>query len=63
MVAKTVGIVARLDRRDALALALNISKRFESAGFNVLFESNLAEQIDRKELAKPLEEMLSLIHI
>jgi len=57
MVAKTVGIVARLDRRDALALALNISKRFESAGFNVLFESNLAEQIDRNELAKPLEEM------
>ena len=57
MVTKTVGIVARLDRRDALALALNISKRFESAGFNVFFESNLAEQIDRKELAKPLEEM------
>ena len=54
---KAVGIVARLDRRDALALALDISKRFEAAGFNVFFEPNLAEQINRRRLAKPLEEM------
>lgn len=55
--AKTVGIVARLDRRDALNLALNILKRFKSAGFTVFLESGLARMVDRRELAKPLEEM------
>lgn len=54
---KTVGIIARLDRRDALILALNIFKRFKSAGFKVFLEPNLARQINRQEFAKPLEKM------
>lgn len=54
---KTTGIITRLDREDALKLALKISDRFESAGFNVLFEQGLAELTGRRDRAVPLERM------
>jgi NAD+ kinase len=55
--AKSVGIVARLDREEALKLALEIFNFFELAGFKVFFELELAEKIGRLNLAKSLEEM------
>lgn len=55
--AKSVGIVARLDRNEALNLVLNIAERFREAGFSVSFELSLAEQIGRKEFSMPLENM------
>jgi len=54
---KSVGIVARLDRTDALSLALDISKRFKLAGFEVFFEQKLAEQTSMLAFAKKLEDM------
>ncbi|MEM2594219.1 MAG: NAD(+)/NADH kinase, partial [Candidatus Bathyarchaeia archaeon] len=54
---KTVGIVARLDRSEALTLALDISNLFESNGFHVFFEPGLAELSGKPSYAKPLEEM------
>lgn len=54
---ETVGIVARLDRREAVTLALKISERFERAGFNVFFEQDLAKQIGASERSLPLERM------
>ncbi|MCX8171157.1 MAG: NAD(+)/NADH kinase, partial [Candidatus Bathyarchaeota archaeon] len=52
-----VGIVARLDRVEALALALEISKTFELNGFKVFFEPRLAEVSGKHSYARPLEEM------
>lgn len=54
---ETVGIVARLDRAEALALALKVSETFESKGFRVFFESGLAERSNKHGYARPLEEM------
>lgn len=54
---KTAGITARLDREDALKLALEISSRLESAGFSIFFEQGLAELIGRNDRALPLEKM------
>ncbi|MEM1515639.1 MAG: NAD(+)/NADH kinase [Candidatus Bathyarchaeia archaeon] len=54
---KTAGITARLDREDALKLALEISNRLESSGFNVFFERELAGLIGRNNRALPLERM------
>ncbi|MEM0049867.1 MAG: NAD(+)/NADH kinase [Candidatus Bathyarchaeia archaeon] len=54
---KSVGIIARLDRTDALKLALEISNRFKSAGFRVFFERELAGLIGEGERALPIEEM------
>ncbi len=56
--AKSAGIVARLDREEAATLALKISRCLENAGFNVFFESSLAEHVGRENLAKPLERMI-----
>lgn len=54
---KSAGIVARLDRVEALNLALKIADRFESSGFNIFFERDLAERISRWRQAIPLEKM------
>ncbi|MEM1606758.1 MAG: NAD(+)/NADH kinase [Candidatus Bathyarchaeia archaeon] len=54
---KTVGIVARLDRAEALALALKILETFEMNGFKVFFEAELAEVSGKHSYAKPLGEM------
>ncbi|MBS7654179.1 MAG: NAD(+)/NADH kinase [Candidatus Bathyarchaeia archaeon] len=55
--AKSVGIVARLDRSEALNLVLSIAERFKGAGFSIFFEPCLAEQIGGKEFSMPLEDM------
>lgn len=54
---KSVGITARLDRAEALKLALEVLELFESAGFNVFFEQGLAELIGERRRAIPLERM------
>lgn len=54
---KSVGIVARLDRKEAFNLALEISKCFESSGFKVFFELELAEKIGKSSLARSLRDM------
>ncbi|MEM2341334.1 MAG: NAD(+)/NADH kinase [Candidatus Bathyarchaeia archaeon] len=54
---KSVGIVARLDREEALNFALEISKYFESSGFKVFFELELAEKIGKSSLARSLRDM------
>lgn len=57
MSAKSVGIIARLDRAEALNLVVNMFKRFRENGFTVFFEPNLAEQLGKKNLSMPLELM------
>ncbi|MEM2401591.1 MAG: NAD(+)/NADH kinase [Candidatus Bathyarchaeia archaeon] len=54
---ESVGIVARLDREEAVNLALKIFKHFKAHGFEVFLEPNLAEQLDMKHLARKLEDM------
>ncbi len=54
---KSVGIVARLDRSEALKLVLSIAERFKGAGFSVFFEPCLAEQVGKVEFSMPLEDM------
>lgn len=54
---KSVGIVARIDRVEALNLALEISRHLKSHGFKIFFEPNLAEQIGERHLTRNLEDM------
>jgi len=54
---KTVGIVARTDRKDALELASQLADRFELEGFKVLLEPSLAEQANRADNLAALEDM------
>jgi len=54
---KSVGITARLDRTEALKLALEVSNRFKAAGFSVFLERELAELVGEGERAIPLEKM------
>lgn len=54
---KIAGIVARLDREDSQKLALEIASRLEVAGFQVLFEEELAKLINRRDRAASLENM------
>jgi NAD+ kinase len=57
--AKTVGIVARTDRKEALNLASKLASRFDQEGFKVLLEPNLAKQLNQTEGSTPLEKMKS----
>jgi NAD+ kinase len=54
---KTVGIVARTDRKESLNLASQLSRRFESEGFSIFLEPNLAKKMGLKEKAMPLERL------
>ena len=54
---RTVGIVGRTDREDALNLASRLADRFETEGFKVLLEPGLSERIGRSEASTPLERM------
>ncbi|MEM1587154.1 MAG: NAD(+)/NADH kinase [Candidatus Bathyarchaeia archaeon] len=56
---KSVGITARLDRAEALKLALEIFEKFELAGFNVFFEKELARLVGEQGRAVPLEKMIT----
>lgn len=55
--AKTVGIIARLDREEALGLTARLADRFEHEGFSIFLEPNLADKMDRKDCSTSLEEM------
>jgi NAD+ kinase len=55
--AKTVGIVARIDRKEALNLASKLADRFKNEGFNILLEPNLAKHLNRVEGSTPIENM------
>lgn len=54
---KVVGLVARLDRKQALKLAARILDHLESEGLSVFLEPSLAKYANRVETALPLEEM------
>jgi len=55
--ARTVGIVARTDRKEALTLVSKLAARFKVEGFKVLLEPVLAEHINWTEEVTPLEKM------
>lgn len=57
VLAKSVGIIARLDKAEALNLVFNMFKRFKENGFEVFFEPDLAERLGKKSLSMPLERM------
>jgi NAD+ kinase len=54
---KTVGIVARTDRKEALNLASKLASRFDQEGFRVLLEPSLAKQLNQTGSSTPLEKM------
>jgi len=54
---KTVGIVARTDRKEATTLASELATKFGSEGFTVLLEPTLAKRLSRTENAAKIEAM------
>jgi NAD+ kinase len=54
---KTVGIVARIDRKEALDLASMLADKFKNEGFNFVLEPKLAKRINRAECSAPIENM------
>lgn len=54
---KTIGVVARSDRKEALELASRLADRFELEGFSVLLESSLAKKTKRTHSLARLEDM------
>jgi len=54
---KVVGIVSRADKQEALELASKVVQRLESEGLSIVLEPALAAYVNRKTLAKPLEDM------
>lgn len=57
MVFKTVGLVARVDRKKALDLAIKLSRHMEKKGLTVFLEPALAKHAEKPEASTPLEEM------
>ena len=54
---KTVGIIARVDRKEAVNLASKLADKFKTEGFNVLLEPNLAKHVGWAEGSTPIENM------
>ncbi len=54
---KSVGIVARLDHKDALKMAEDINRALLSKGFEVVLESDLAEAIGKGARSEKISEM------
>jgi len=54
---KTVGIISRLDRKQALQLALGIVKVLQTKKLHVKLEASLAKNLEKPDLATPLEKM------
>ncbi|MFQ6074063.1 MAG: NAD(+)/NADH kinase, partial [Candidatus Bathyarchaeia archaeon] len=54
---QTVGLVARVDRKKALDLAVKLSRYIENRGLTVILESTLAEHAEKPDAAMPLERM------
>ena len=57
MLFNSVGLVSRLDRKEAVELAKEIMGHLESEGRSVVLEANLAKKIGKSEIAMPLKEM------
>ena len=54
---KTVGIIARVDRKEALKLASELANRFKNEGFNILLEPKLAKRLNWAEGSTSIESM------
>jgi NAD+ kinase len=54
---KTVGIVARTDRKEALNLASELADKFKKEGFNFVLEPKLAKHLNQAEGSVPIENM------
>jgi len=54
---KSVGLVARYDKKTAIRLALDLANYLRAEGLDVYFENTLADKIDIKEQSTPLEKM------
>lgn len=54
---QTVGLVARVDRKKALDLAVKVSRYTENKGLTVFLESALAKHAKKLDASMPLEEM------
>ena len=57
MVFHTVGLVARVDKKKALDLAVKLSRYIEKKGLTVFLESALAKHAKKLDASKPLEKM------
>lgn len=54
---KSVGLVARYDKKKAIRLALDLANYLRAEGLDVYFENTLADKIDIKEKSTPLGKM------
>jgi NAD+ kinase len=54
---KSVGLIARFDKRAAIKLAEDLAKHLRAKGLEVIVEDTLAEKIDIKEKSTSLEKM------
>lgn len=54
---KSVGLVARFDRKNAVKLAGDLARHLKAKGIEVYVEDTLAEKASMKEATKPLERM------
>jgi len=54
---KSVGLVARFDRKKAIRLAEDLAKHLKTKGVEVYVEDTLAEKMDTEEKTVPLEKM------
>lgn len=54
---KTVGIVSRLDRKQAFQLAINIVNALQTRRIQIQLEPSLAKHMKKPALATPIEEM------
>jgi len=54
---KSVGLIARFDKKTAIKLAKDLAKYLKAKGLEVYVEQTLAEKIDIKEKSTPLEKM------
>jgi len=53
----TVGVVSRIDRREALRFVENLVTHLETKKVDVFLESRLAKQLNKTKIALPLEKM------
>ncbi|MBS7656755.1 MAG: NAD(+)/NADH kinase [Candidatus Bathyarchaeia archaeon] len=54
---ETVGVVARIDRKEALTLAAKLAEKFKTEGFHVFIETTLAKRLRLTEDSAPIENM------
>jgi len=57
MLFKSVGLIARFDKKKAVKLAEDLAKHLRAKGLEVFVEDTLAEKIDIKEKSTSLEKM------